>query len=153
MDGSGSKSKKRLGASSQKPLPDTPAFFLDRNLGKHQVAAALREAGAVIHVHEEHFAADARDEDWLAVVGRKGWIVLTKDRKIRYRAIERVALMNAGVGAFVLTAGNLNAGEMAQAFVKALPRIHKFLAKHRRPFIANVTSSGQVSLLFNSEKG
>ena len=106
-----------------------------------------------MYVHEDYFPADAKDEVWLAEVGEKNWIVLTKDRKIRYRAIERIALMNAGVGAFILTAGNLDGEEMAQAFVKALPRIHKFLAKHRRPFIANVTSRGQVSLLFDSEKG
>lgn len=151
MAGLRSKSKKRSGANHS--LPEPPIFFLDRSLGKILIARALRGTGAIVYVHEDYFPADAKDEVWLAEVGEKNWIVLTKDRKIRYRAIERIALMNAGVGAFILTAGNLDGEEMAQAFVKALPRIHKFLAKHRRPFIANVTSRGQVSLLFDSEKG
>ncbi len=88
-----------------------------------------------------------KDEDWLTRVGRNGWIVLTKDHRIRYRNLEREALMNAGVGAFILTAGDLQGEEMAQIFVKALPAIAKFLRKHKKPFIAKVTRNGLVSML------
>jgi hypothetical protein len=74
--------------------------------------------------------------------------VLTKDHRIRYRNLEREALMNAGVGAFILTAGDLQGDEMAEIFVKALPAIAKFLRKHKKPFIAKVARDGSVSLLF-----
>ena len=104
-----------------------------------------------MYVHEDYFPLDAKDEVWLAEVGRRGWIVLTKDRKIRYRAIERIALLNARVGAFILTAGNFKGEDMAAVFVKALPQIQKFLRKHERPFIANITGSGSVSMLFKNE--
>jgi len=60
--------------------------------------------------------------------------------------------MGAGVRAFVLTAGNLRGEEMAQIFVKALPAISKFLAKHPRPFIAKITRSGAVSMLLEKER-
>jgi hypothetical protein len=60
----------------------------------------------------------------------KGWIVLTKDARIRYREIERTALMNAGVGAFVLTAKNLQGSEMASIFVHALPSMMRFAVRH-----------------------
>jgi predicted nuclease of predicted toxin-antitoxin system len=152
MAGPPSKSKKRSGANSpSNSLPEPPVFFLDRSLGKVVISTALRAAGATVHVHEDYFPPDAKDEVWLAEVGRRGWIVLTKDRKIRYRAIERIALLNAGVGAFILTAGNFNGEDMAKVFVKALPRIQKFLEKHERPFIANITGSGSVSMLFQSK--
>lgn len=75
-------------------------------------------------------------------------IVLTKDHRIRYRNLERAALMAAKVGAFILTSGDLQGEEMAQIFVTALPAISRFLAKHRKPFIAKVARSGSVSLLF-----
>lgn len=101
-----------------------------------------------MHVHDDHFPPAAKDEEWLTHAGRNGWIVLTKDHRIRYRNLERTALMSAGVGAFVLTAGDLNGDEMAKIFVKALPAISKFLAKHRKPFIAKITRSGSVSMLF-----
>lgn len=122
--------------SSPSKQPEPPVFFLDRSLGKIRIAAALRQAGAIVHIHDDYFPPNAKDEDWLSRVGRNGWMVLTKDHRIRYRNIERKALMNAGVAGFILTAGDLQGEEMAQIFVKALP------------FIARVARDGAVSLLF-----
>lgn len=101
----------------------------------------------------DHFRSDAEDEQWLSEAGKRGWIVLTKDDRIRYRAAERAALVKAQVAMFTLASGNLTGEEMAQAFVKALPRIRRFVAKHRPPFIARVTRSGLVSMLFSGETG
>ena len=56
-------------------LPEPWIFFVDRSLGGHVVAQALREAGEQVEVHDDHFARDATDETWLAEVGAKGWIV------------------------------------------------------------------------------
>ena len=112
------------------------------------MAAALRQAGATLHIHDDHFPSDAKDEDWLAQAGQRGWIVLTKDHRIRYRHVERLALMKAGVAAFILTSGDLQGEEMAQIFVKALPHITRFLQKHAKPFIAKIAKDGSVSLLF-----
>ena len=89
------------------------------------------------------------DEEWLREVGQRRWIVLTKDTQIRYRAHERVALMQAGVRAFVLVAKNLSGREMADVFVKALPTIRRFVANHQPPFIAKVTRSSSVSMVIN----
>jgi predicted nuclease of predicted toxin-antitoxin system len=147
MDGGGSKSKKPSGANSPSKRPE-PVFFLDRSLGKNRVATALRQAGATLHIHDDYFPPDAKDEDWLAEAGQRGWIVLTKDHRIRYRHVERLALMRAGVAAFILTLGDLQGEEMAQIFVKALPRITRFLKHHTKPFIAKVARDGSVSLLF-----
>jgi predicted nuclease of predicted toxin-antitoxin system len=148
MDASGPKSKKPSDVNSRSKQPEPPVFFLDRSLGKIRIATALRQAGAIVHIHDDYFPPNAKDEDWLTQVGRNGWIVLTKDHRIRYRNLERAALMNAGVGAFILTAGDLQGDEMAKIFVKALPAIAKFLRKHKKPFIARVARDGSVSLLF-----
>ncbi len=56
--------------------------------------------------------------------------------------------MKAGVAAFILTSGDLQGEEMAQIFVKALPRITRFLKKHPKPFIARIAKDSSVSLLF-----
>jgi PIN like domain len=94
------------------------------------VAHALRDLGERVEIHDDHFAPDAKDEDWLVEVGSRGWIVLTKDDRIRYRVTERTALAVAKVKAFVLTSTQLQGIEMADAFVKALLRI-----KHSSPSI------------------
>jgi 5S rRNA maturation endonuclease (ribonuclease M5) len=56
--------------------------------------------------------------------------------------------MKAGVAAFILTSGDLQGEEMAQIFVKALPRITRFLKNHTKPFIAKIAKDSSVSLLF-----
>ena len=148
MDDGGLKLKKPSGVNSPSKPPEPPIFFLDRSLGKKRVASVLREAGATLHIHDDHFPPDARDEVWLTEAGQRGWIVLTKDHRIRYRQVERRALMKAGVAAFILTSGDLHGEEMAQIFAKALPRITRFLQKHAKPFIAKITKDGSISMLF-----
>lgn len=146
MPGNRSKSKKRSASSSQLP-PDLPvAFFLDRSLGTIVVATALRAKGVVVHSHNDHFAPDAPDEEWLTAAGSHGWVVLTKDEKIRHRELERDALIHAQVRAFILVSGNLTGSQMAEAFVKALPKMLRFVAQHDPPFIAKVFRNGGVEL-------
>jgi hypothetical protein len=126
-------------------------FFLDRNLGTKHVANALRHARATVEIHNDHFPQDARDDTWLLDVGKRGWVVLTKDDRIRYRATELAAVVSARVALFALSSGNLTGEEMAQAFVAALPRMSRILATHSPPFIAKVTRSGDVSMVFMGE--
>jgi len=133
--------------SSGSKLPEPSVFFIDRSLGKKIVAQALRDIGETVEIHDDHFAPDAKDEDWLVEVGKRGWIVLTKDDRIRYRATERTALASARVRAFVLTSSQLQGTEMAAAFVKALPRIKRLIANHTPPFIARISRSGNISIL------
>ena len=52
------------------------------------------------------------------------------------------------MAAFILTSGGLQGEEMAQIFVKALPRIKRFLRKHVRPFITKIAKDASISLLF-----
>ena len=141
------KSKKQSAANSGLKQPETPTLFLDRSLGKKIVADALRSAGVKVEVHDDHFIQDTTDATWLKEVGEKNWVVLTKDRRIRFRIIEREALINAGLRAFVLTAGDIDGPSMASVFVKALPAMLRFSMKHPAPFIATVTKSSSVRLL------
>ncbi len=142
-------SKKRSAANSSSKPPSRYAFFIDRSLGRKIVAGALRQAGAEVHVHDDYFRPNARDEEWLRVVGQRGWIVLTKDKRIRYRGTELAALVNAGVRAFVLTGRNLQGSEMGKIFVRALPAINRFAERHPAPFIAKLTPGGAVSMVFS----
>ena len=127
--------------------PDPVVFFIDRSLGKKTIANALKRAGAEVYVHDDLFAADTEDESWLREVGKRKWVVLTKDRKIRYRTSERLAVKAADIAMFTLTARDCQGSEMADIFVEAFPRIIRFLKKNRPPFIAKVTRGGYVSMV------
>jgi len=104
----------------------------------------LRAAGARVEIHDEHFPETATDQDWLDEVGRRGWIVLTKDHRIRYRRAEIEAIKAARVGAFVLTPRNLTGRQNGEVFAKALPRMIRYAAAHPRPFIVAVTKVGKI---------
>ena len=104
-----------------------------------------------MEIYDDHFPQNAEDEVWLREVGRRGWIVLTKDQKIRYRPTELNALIIGRVGAFVLTAGDLQGAEMAEIFIKALPKIRRLIEINSPPYIASVTRSGSVSILFGGQ--
>lgn len=139
---------KKQSDANLKSLLEPLVFFVDRSLGRNIVAGALREAGEQIRIHDDHFPQNTPDATWLMDVGQRGWVVLTKDTRIRYRAIETNALRAAKVRAFVLTAkGDLSGTEMAGVFIKALPRIKRLCSKTTPPFIAKVSRDGNVTLL------
>ena len=138
--------------------PPDPVFFVERSLGKRVIADALRAAGLQVEVHDESlqgpkFRHDSPDTEWLPEVGRKEWVLLSKDKVIRTRGAERRALLDAGVAAFFLTSGNLQGPEMADAFVRAIPKMLGLLASTPRPFIARVTRTGDVELVTWSARG
>ncbi len=121
-------------------------FFIDRALGSRRVAGALREAGAVVEVHDDHFAKDTADEDWLPEVARRGWVVLTKDQRIAYRRLEREAVARAGARLFVLVNRNMSAASMSAALVVALPRARRIAVDEEAPFIAKVFQDGRIEV-------
>ncbi len=124
-------------------------FFVDRSLGRKAVPDALREAGETVVVHDERFAQNAPDEEWLAQAGEKGWIVLSADKRIRYRENEFGALREAGVRAFILTAKSQMTGvQMGEAFVSALPHIKQCALQHEGALIAHVWRDGRVQVVF-----
>jgi hypothetical protein len=76
----------------------------------------------------------------------RGWVVLTKDQRLRYRPLEIAALRASDARVFVLTAGNLRGIEIASAFLAALPRICKVLRSRPGPFVARISQSGRVTI-------
>ena len=134
-----------------RPLPE-PVLFVDECLGSTDVPGALQAVGIKFELLHVHFAAGTADETWLLEVGRRGWVVLTKDQRIRRRQAEFQALQAANVAAFVLTSGNLTGAAMGQAFVLAYPRIQKMLRDYEVPFVAAVDAAGKTQLLTAATK-
>lgn len=112
------------------------------------MAGALRSAGENVEVLTDHFDPDAPDAEWLRAVGQRGWVILTKDRHIRSNQIEIVELMASGAPCFTLTSANATGEDMARAFVAALPVMKRFMGKFAPPFIATISLSGAVSMLY-----
>ena len=118
-------------------------FFLDRNLGRKWAAQALRQAGAQVEIHDDHFAPDAPDEEWLAFCGEHNWIVLTLDYRIRYRSRELDALRRNQVKAFLIAkAGHMNKEELSNLLVRVLPKFVALSLQTPTPFAYRISPSG-----------
>jgi predicted nuclease of predicted toxin-antitoxin system len=126
--------------------PDGAIIFIDRSLGIEPIRTELIKAGLVVEIHDDHFVRDEEDRIWLRAVGERGWVVLTKDQRLRYRPLEVAALRASKARVFVLTAGNLRGSEIAAVFLTALPRIFKVLHSVPGPFVARVTQAGKVNI-------
>lgn len=80
-------------------------FFVDEN--DLAVGKRLAEAydGVVYPGHPDlpEVPRGSLDEAWLPVVGAKRLVVITRDRKIRYRPVEKAQWLKHEVRGFVLT--------------------------------------------------
>ncbi|XXX75943.1 hypothetical protein WMF30_50665 [Sorangium sp. So ce134] len=122
-------------------------YFVDRSLGRGLVVEALRAAKLDVHAHDDHFAQNTPDAEWLVEVGRRGWVVLTKDKNIRVNALERIALTRANVACIMLGRGDLTAPAMAQIFIDALPLIQRVLRRFALPLAASLSSGRSLRVL------
>jgi PIN like domain len=141
---------------SSPPEPEPIVFFLDRCLGKIIVPTRLRSAGLLVEVHSQHFprhenSAEESDCEWLRLAGQKGWVVLSKNENIRRNQIEIAEILNSGVAAFISTASNITGDELAGSFLTAMPAIRRVLLKYERPFLATVSRSGVVTVLWTKK--
>lgn len=97
--------------------------------------------------HHDRFAPDAPDDEWLTGVADQGWLVLTRDKSIRYKANEQAAVVRAGLHLFVLTQGGLSAQETGRIVVAAYPAIVHRAATTSPPAFYSITRSADVNLL------
>ena len=123
--------------------PEPFTWFGDRSLGR-RIVADLRAARFQVEEHQAHFADDALDAEWLGEAGRRGWVVLTKDKAVRRKW--------SGVACFSLGHGNLKAEQMAQAFIAARRRMEKALRRFDPPMTASVTVTGHVRILMAADQ-
>ncbi len=122
-----------------------PVLFLDRSLRRRQVPDLLRASGIRLHTLAEVYGIPAdeqvSDVDWLGHAGDRGWPVLMKDDRIRYRPAERAAVIAHGVQAFCLSSGNLRALAMAHQFISVLDDLAA-ACRQPGPFLYTVSRTG-----------
>jgi hypothetical protein len=124
--------------------PERPTLFIDRCAWSSALGLALNAAGIPFVEHGERFAADAPDEVWLEGVAGTGWLVVTRDQRIRYKVNEQAAAVRAGLHLFVFTQGGLRALQTADLLVAAYPSMVRMAATHLPPAFYSIQLGGQV---------
>jgi predicted nuclease of predicted toxin-antitoxin system len=129
-------------ANSRSQPPEALTLFLDESLDSDSVAQALTAAGATVERLTRHLPKGTADEIWLSYAGSRGWVVLTRDKRIRYRQLERLALRSAQVRAFVFTGGNVTIRETGEILTRAFPAIRAICERETGPFVFHVGRGG-----------
>lgn len=137
------KSKKQSATST----PLESVFFLDRNLGRLQLAHHLRALGFRIEVHDDHFPQTTKDPEWIRFCSAQGWVIITPDWGIQKEPNRSVVTENPGACVFVLSQNNTRWEEWAAAIVVARPRINRTIKNTSPPFFARISKTGDVTLV------
>lgn len=150
MNGPRKKSKKRSDTNStSQPDSDQVVVFLDRSLGRHVIADALRAEEIKVEVHDDYFGQKSPDEEWLRFVAERNWIAITKDDRIRRRKSEIAAIREHKARVIVVVSKKATGKEMAAMLLKGWRRIIGLSAKTSAPFVAKIYRDGSVRLIEN----
>lgn len=122
-------------------------FFLDHQIGRYQVAQALRAAGAKVEVHLDHFAGDMPDVDWIPAVANRGWVLITKDQNIRRNPLEVASYRASRLRGFVATGKDMNAQELGELLVQCLPGMVRRAAGRPGPLLFTISRGGTFTKL------
>lgn len=122
-----------------------PEFYLDENSVTRRVRKFLVDLGYRVHTPAELYgrrdeALGARDEDWLPLVGQRGWIVIATDIRIFEREHEYQAYLKAGTLIFLLP-GESTVAERVELIRRNLIAMCSH-ANQRGPGVWRLTTNG-----------
>jgi hypothetical protein len=122
-------------------------LFLDENhcRNRHMIEA-IEEYGIVCEKHLDYFAPGIEDTQWLPVIARRGWSLLTTDARIRTNLLEKEAIRVNRVRMFYFSRNNLAGCDMGVALRRALPQMEHLVKTQPAPFTASIRRSGEVTL-------
>ena len=122
-------------------------IFIDRSIPR-PVAQALQHVQDDVRWLEDVFPHNTPDTVWLPDVGARGWLVITRDKRIRTPPGERQAIIDGRVGCFCLTQKQaLVRWQYLKLLALTLDDMERLFAQTSRPFLCGVSGTGQLRLL------
>jgi hypothetical protein len=92
----------------------------------------------------ERFAQSMPDDEWLAIVGAKNWVVLSQDRKFHVRENEARAIKQHAIRCFYLPCASDDRWISLCHFVKRHAKLQEFAECKAPPFIYELKNNGQL---------
>ena len=114
-------------------------FIVDECLGREalEVLAAQHETRLV----KTEFGEGTDDPDFLPEIGRRGWLLITRDDAMRRRHAEFSAIARCKVWAFFVSA-KLNGQQTASLLEAQLEKVVRYHARHLPPAMVRIHSGG-----------
>jgi len=131
-------------------------FLFDNDL-PHPIASALRILQKPVqHVRDiSDLGASSPDDLNLNYAGRRGFILVTRDKAIRRTPHYRAIISKERVGVVLISAGKakqLDGWGLAKLIIRAWDDIESHTATRRAPFFALVQANGRVISLESAGK-
>ena len=121
-------------------------FLIDENLS-HRIAGALKALGKPVEHVTQILPQGTPDEVIFSEVSRRGWFLLTQDRKIMRRKHQREAMIQAGVGAFIFCGRTQRSVDEQMIMVlRRYDEIEGLAFRTPLPFIYTIPDRGRIQL-------
>lgn len=117
-------------------------FIFDENLSAGLVRG-LKEFGEDVQHLTELFKEGTPDEIWLRYLGENGLFLITRDKAIRRRPIEKEAIIRFGVGAFFLGGKKMSRWQIIRQVILIWHRVKEKALKTDVPFAYLISRSGR----------
>ncbi len=126
-------------SSSAENAGRSPVLFFDRDVGTAlpRALGILRLPKPVEYL-QSHFPTDTQDDEWMPVVGSRGWILIGHDRMHHRRSPERSAIQRYEMGCFYLWGAQAPRWEKMRCFLNAYERILESIDTTPKPFIYRI---------------
>jgi hypothetical protein len=113
-----------------------------------ELADALHQRGRLVHMHKEMFPDRTPDRIWIPEVASRGWIIVTRDRRLQTRHIEWMALLRAKARVLWFKGDRASNVEITEGLLAALPKIDQLASALAAPYIIKVTPAGYVEQVY-----
>ena len=113
-----------------------------------ELADALHQRGRVVHMHRQVFPDGTPDRIWIPDVAARGWIIITRDRRLQDRHLEWMAFLRAKARVLWFKGDRASSRAITDAFLSALPAIDSLTAELQPPYIVKITLAGTVEQVY-----
>ncbi len=94
-----------------------------------ELADALHQRGRLVHMHKQVFPDETPDRIWIPDVASRGWIIVTRDRRLQNRHLEWMAFLRAKARVLWFKGDRASNVDITEGFLSALPKIHELTAQ------------------------
>lgn len=124
--------------------------FFDENMG-NKIPEVLGIYGIFDQIHylrrefsEAAASGPVQDVDWIPIVAERGWLIITKDRKMVNIREEREALVANRAAVVVIEPADLTLDEMFNLLVRQAHRLTEIASSTARPFVVQLGPDGMI---------
>ncbi|NMN57286.1 hypothetical protein FHT36_001183 [Xanthobacter sp. SG618] len=96
---------------------------------------------------KQKFEQDMPDDQWLAIVGARRWVVLSHDAKFHKESAELCAVVQHKIGCFYLWGAQMPTWHKIAHLTAIYPKISKIANSEKRPYIYRANQQNRLFLV------